>query len=52
MPKIQCDIQLRNDVIGPAALRTQKLGLSVEFVAIDESPRHWTAPAGIHLGQA
>ena len=51
MPKIQCDIAvIGNDVIGLCCgYALKKLGLSVEFVAIDESPRHWTAPwVGIH----
>ena len=51
MPKIQCDIAvIGSDVIGLCCgYALKKLGLSVEFVAIDESPRHWTAPwVGIH----
>ena len=51
MPKIQCDIAvIGSDVIGLCCgYALKKLGLSVEFIAIDERPRHWTAPwVGVH----
>ena len=51
MPKIQCDIAvIGSDIIGLCCgYALKKLGLSVEFIAIDESPRHWTAPwVGVH----
>ncbi len=46
MREVQCDIAvIGNDSIGLCCgYALKKLGLKVEFIAIDDTPRHWLAP--------